>query len=272
MGTMEDSKHDGHGHSARPGQAGKPSEIRHDGQGGRLLSRGCGFPSLGGSRFPSLPALFGLLRRLRFAAPSLRGVAFSLARRLWFGGGGGCGLPLPRPLRFSLARGSSAAALAVGVFFLRPGPAALARLAWPGRLRPPGGGRPAGSPCPRSPLILLETSQTFYKFKALAAAATPRPSSVWFGRGRRRSACVRRPPRLFVPAQVAAGVLRFLVSGARKKPEKSLLWKKCGKIPKNTKNEYHSTDFMPKKEECLNYFQKRLDKVMKMCYNIGKKT
>lgn len=66
----------GHGQSARPGQAGKPVEIQHDGQGGRLLSRGCGFPSLGGSRFPSLAALFGFLRRLRFAAPSLRGSRF----------------------------------------------------------------------------------------------------------------------------------------------------------------------------------------------------
>lgn len=166
-------------------------------------------PRCAGSRFPSL-AVFGL-------AWAGAAVCRSLAR---------CGFPSLAVRRRLAARG--------GVF-LRPGPAALARLAWPGRSRPPGGGRPTGSPCPRSPLILLETSQTFYKFKALAAAATPRPSSVWFGRGRRRLACVRRPPRLFVPAQVAAGVLRFLVSGARKKRKKAFCGKsveKFQKIPK----------------------------------------
>lgn len=117
MGTTEDGKHNGHGHSARPGQACKPSEIRHDGRpaasslaaavfprsAGRVFPRsppflascgGCGLPlpRCAGSRFPS-PAVFGL-------AGAGAAVCRSLAR---------CGFPSLAVRRRPAARG--------GVFF-----------------------------------------------------------------------------------------------------------------------------------------------------------
>ena len=122
--------------------------------------------------------------------------------------------------------GSVFRGLAVVAVFLRPVPVCPCPPplggACGGRLRRP---PLRGSSCPRSPLILLETSQTFYKFRALAAAAAPRPSSVRFGRGRRRSACARRPLRLFVPAQRRRGFSAFGFR-ARKKARKKVF---CGK-------------------------------------------
>ena len=162
-----------------------------------------------GRVFPRPPSLVWCGRGLRFAAPSPAAV-FPRAR--FVGGRPGRGGVFSAPR----ARG--------------PCPPGLAC-----RPRPPGSGRPAGSPCPRSPLILLETSQTFYKFKALAAAAAPRPSLFWFGRGRRRSVCGRRPPRFFVPARGGGGFTLFGFGREKKARKKAFCGKsveKFQKIPK----------------------------------------
>ena len=218
------------------------------------------FPSLAGFGFPSL-AGFGFpaprrsrLPALRFPAP--RRSRFSLARRLGFPSLGG-----------SVSRG-----LAVRGVFLRPVPVCPCPppLGWAGggrRWRPP----LRGSSCPRSPLILLETSQTFFWFKALAAAAAPaRPLFGLPAAAPVRSAAVglcafSRPP-------AASGVFRFLFRAREKSLKKSpveKMWKKIKKIPK-------MSIFLPplcqKKEKCLNYFQKILDILPRMWYNIGKKT
>jgi hypothetical protein len=63
-----------------------------------------------------------------------------------------------------------------------------------------------------------------------------------------------------------------LFRAREKKPQKIACGKNVEKNPKNTKNEYVLSGFMPKKEKCLNYFQKTLDILPEMWYNIGKKT